>query len=119
MTVLRVIAPGGLARIQDLGRPGYDALGVPRAGAMDSFARRGLHTRVGGPVDVSALAEPPRKLRRSMAAGKARRRGLPSAMPRSKCRRCWVSKWSRKILSTTRTRAEWQCRCGRSMIVRT
>ncbi len=35
--------------------------------AMDSFARRGLQTRVGGPVDVSALAQPPRKLRRFLA----------------------------------------------------
>lgn len=35
--------------------------------AMDSFARRGLNTRVGGPVDVSSLPEPPRKLRRFLA----------------------------------------------------
>lgn len=35
--------------------------------AMDNFARRGLNTRVGGPVDVSGLSEPPRKLRRFLA----------------------------------------------------
>jgi 3-oxoacyl-[acyl-carrier-protein] synthase-1 len=35
--------------------------------AMDSFARRGLNTRVGGPVDVSMLPEPQRKLRRFFA----------------------------------------------------
>ena len=35
--------------------------------AIDSFARRGLNARVGGPVDISALTEPPRKLRRFLA----------------------------------------------------
>lgn len=46
-----------------------DALRSGRSGlrAMDSFARRGLHTRVGGPVDIDALPEPPRKLRRFLA----------------------------------------------------
>ncbi|MEO7704133.1 MAG: allophanate hydrolase, partial [Thermoflexales bacterium] len=55
MTVLRVIAPGGLALIQDLGRPGYDALGVPRAGAMDSFALRAANLLVGNPPGAAAL----------------------------------------------------------------
>ncbi len=46
-----------------------DALRSGRSGLrpMDSFARRGLTARVGGPVDVSALPEPPRKLRRFLA----------------------------------------------------
>ncbi|MEO9078483.1 MAG: beta-ketoacyl synthase N-terminal-like domain-containing protein, partial [Rhodanobacter sp.] len=46
-----------------------DSLRNDRSGlqAMDNFARRGLNTRVGGPVDVSALPEPPRKLRRFLA----------------------------------------------------
>jgi 3-oxoacyl-[acyl-carrier-protein] synthase-1 len=46
-----------------------DALRSGRSGlrAMDSFTRRGLNARVGGPVDISALAEPPRKLRRFLA----------------------------------------------------
>lgn len=46
-----------------------DALRDGRSGLrpMESFARRGLNTRVGGPVDVSALPEPPRKLRRFLA----------------------------------------------------
>lgn len=46
-----------------------DALRHDRSGlrAMESFARRGLNARVGGPVDVSTLPEPPRKLRRFLA----------------------------------------------------
>jgi 3-oxoacyl-[acyl-carrier-protein] synthase I len=46
-----------------------DSLRNDRSGlrAMESFARRGLNTRVGGPVDISALPEPPRKLRRFLA----------------------------------------------------
>ncbi|WP_426700163.1 beta-ketoacyl-[acyl-carrier-protein] synthase family protein [Rhodanobacter sp. Col0626] len=46
-----------------------DALRNGRSGlrAMDSFAKRGLTARVGGPVDISALEEPPRKLRRFLA----------------------------------------------------
>jgi 3-oxoacyl-[acyl-carrier-protein] synthase I len=46
-----------------------DALRTGKSGlrAMDSFAKRGLNARVGGPVDVSALPEPPRKLRRFLA----------------------------------------------------
>ncbi|MGH8160134.1 MAG: beta-ketoacyl-[acyl-carrier-protein] synthase family protein [Rhodanobacter sp.] len=46
-----------------------DALRHGRSGlrAMESFAGRGLNARVGGPVDISALAEPPRKLRRFLA----------------------------------------------------
>jgi 3-oxoacyl-[acyl-carrier-protein] synthase-1 len=46
-----------------------DALRSGRSGlrAMESFAQRGLNARVGGPVDVSALPEPPRKLRRFLA----------------------------------------------------
>ncbi len=46
-----------------------DALRHDRSGlrAMESFARRGLNARVGGPVDITALPEPPRKLRRFLA----------------------------------------------------
>jgi 3-oxoacyl-[acyl-carrier-protein] synthase-1 len=46
-----------------------DALRNDRSGlrAMESFAQRGLHARVGGPVDISALPEPPRRLRRFFA----------------------------------------------------
>ena len=43
-----------------------EALRHDRSGlrAMASFAQRGFNTRVGGPVDLSGRAEPPRKLRR-------------------------------------------------------
>jgi 3-oxoacyl-[acyl-carrier-protein] synthase-1 len=46
-----------------------DALRNGRSGlrAMESFARRGLNARVGGPVNISDLPEPPRKLRRFLA----------------------------------------------------
>jgi 3-oxoacyl-[acyl-carrier-protein] synthase-1 len=46
-----------------------DALRHDRSGLrpVEAFARRGLHARVGGPVDISALPEPPRKLRRFLA----------------------------------------------------
>jgi biotin-dependent carboxylase-like uncharacterized protein len=36
--VLRVLAPGPLATVQDLGRPGWAAIGVPRSGAADRAA---------------------------------------------------------------------------------
>jgi len=55
MSALRVIAPGGLALVQDLGRPGYEALGVPRAGAMDAFALQAANRLVGNPLGAAAL----------------------------------------------------------------
>jgi len=47
-----------------------DALRSGRSGlrAMPGFARLGMNCRVGGPVDIDALPEPPRKLRRFFAA---------------------------------------------------
>ena len=43
-----------------------DALRSGRSGlrTMDGFVRLGMHCHVGGPVDLAALPEPPRKLRR-------------------------------------------------------
>ena len=35
---LRVIAPGLMTTVQDLGRPGYQRLGVPVSGALDHVA---------------------------------------------------------------------------------
>ena len=55
MSALRVVSPGGLALIQDLGRPGYEALGVPRAGAMDAFALQAANLLVGNPPGAAAL----------------------------------------------------------------
>ncbi|HQX11495.1 MAG TPA: biotin-dependent carboxyltransferase family protein [Thermoflexales bacterium] len=55
MSALRVLSPGGLALVQDLGRPGYEALGVPRAGAMDAFALQAANLLVGNPAGAAAL----------------------------------------------------------------
>jgi 3-oxoacyl-[acyl-carrier-protein] synthase I len=46
-----------------------DALRSGRSGlrTMDGFVRLGMHCHVGGPVDLAALPEPPRKLRRFLA----------------------------------------------------
>ncbi len=44
---LEVLATGPLATLQDLGRPGYAALGVPRAGAFDRAALRRANRLVG------------------------------------------------------------------------
>jgi len=38
--VIRVVAPGLLSSVQDLGRPGHGALGVPPGGAADAHALR-------------------------------------------------------------------------------
>ncbi|MFF9565274.1 biotin-dependent carboxyltransferase family protein [Leifsonia sp. NPDC014704] len=40
MSGLRILSPGALALIQDLGRPGFAALGVGRSGALDRAALR-------------------------------------------------------------------------------
>ncbi|MGI8869127.1 MAG: biotin-dependent carboxyltransferase family protein [Mycobacteriales bacterium] len=51
-----VIAPGPLTTIQDLGRPGYAALGVGRSGAADPVACR-LANRLLGNRDPAAALE--------------------------------------------------------------
>lgn len=52
VTVLR---PGLLTTVQDLGRWGYQALGVPVAGAMDTRALRQANALVGNGPDAAAL----------------------------------------------------------------
>ena len=37
---LRVISPGLLTTIQDLGRPGFQHLGIPVSGALDPVSNR-------------------------------------------------------------------------------
>ena len=62
MTQIEVIAPGALTTVQDLGRPGWAHIGVPRSGAADRPALRlgnrligndegapGLETTLSGP----------------------------------------------------------------------
>lgn len=52
---LTVIRPGLLTTVQDLGRWGYQALGVPVAGAMDTRALRQANALVGNGPDAAAL----------------------------------------------------------------
>jgi biotin-dependent carboxylase-like uncharacterized protein len=55
MTALRVLAPGLLTTIQDLGRPGHQSLGIPVGGALDSVALRAANVLVGNPPGMGAL----------------------------------------------------------------
>jgi biotin-dependent carboxylase-like uncharacterized protein len=52
---LRVVAPGLLTTIQDLGRPGYQSLGIPVSGALDPVGLRAANALVGNPPDAGAL----------------------------------------------------------------
>ncbi len=52
---IEVVAPGLLTSVQDLGRWGYAAYGVPTAGAMDPFAARAANALVGNPPDAAVL----------------------------------------------------------------
>ena len=51
----KVINPGLLSTVQDLGRPGYFHLGIPVSGAMDRFALRAANLLVGNSEDAAAL----------------------------------------------------------------
>ncbi|MFG6446303.1 biotin-dependent carboxyltransferase family protein [Microbacterium sp. P06] len=52
---LRVIAPGALATVQDLGRDGRAALGIARSGALDRGALRLANRLVGNPEGAAAV----------------------------------------------------------------
>lgn len=52
---LEILDPGALTTVQDLGRPGYAHLGVPRSGALDDVAHRLANRLVGNPEDAAAL----------------------------------------------------------------
>src|SRR3982751_1225456 len=54
---LRVIRPGMLTTIQDLGRWGHQHTGVPVAGPMDSYSHRLANQLLGNPVDAAALED--------------------------------------------------------------
>lgn len=45
--MIEIVAPGPFATVQDLGRPGWAALGVPRSGAFDRGALRTANRLVG------------------------------------------------------------------------
>jgi biotin-dependent carboxylase-like uncharacterized protein len=53
--VLEVLAAGALTTVQDLGRPGYAHLGVPRSGALDQPALRLANRLVGNEESAAAL----------------------------------------------------------------
>ncbi len=52
---LEILDPGALGTIQDLGRPGYAALGVPRSGALDAPALALANRLVGNDPGAAAL----------------------------------------------------------------
>ncbi|MBI4390917.1 MAG: 5-oxoprolinase/urea amidolyase family protein [candidate division NC10 bacterium] len=53
--VLRVIEPGILTTVQDLGRPGYQKFGIPVSGALDPVALRLANALVGNPPGAAGL----------------------------------------------------------------
>ncbi|MFE2385705.1 5-oxoprolinase subunit C family protein [Streptomyces misionensis] len=52
---LVVVRPGALTTVQDLGRPGYAHLGVPRSGALDPGAAALVNRLTGNPPDAAVL----------------------------------------------------------------
>ena len=52
---LRVVTPGLMTTLQDLGRPGYQRLGVPVSGALDQVSFRAANLLVGNGQGVGAL----------------------------------------------------------------
>jgi biotin-dependent carboxylase-like uncharacterized protein len=52
---LRVISPGLLTTLQDLGRPGSQSLGIPVSGALDPVALRAANLVAGNAADTAAL----------------------------------------------------------------
>lgn len=53
--VLRIVEPGLLATVQDLGRPGVAALGVAPSGALDRAAARTANRLVGNPEGAAVI----------------------------------------------------------------
>lgn len=53
--MLTVLAPPPLLTVQDLGRPGHRAVGVPAGGAMDRWALAGANLLVGNDAGAAAL----------------------------------------------------------------
>src|SRR5688500_6053638 len=52
---LRVVTPGLMTTVQDLGRPGFQRLGVPVSGALDPVSLRAANLLVGNAPDAGAL----------------------------------------------------------------
>jgi len=55
MTSVEVLSPGALTTVQDLGRPGWAHIGVPRSGAADRPALRLANRLVGNEDGAAAL----------------------------------------------------------------
>jgi biotin-dependent carboxylase-like uncharacterized protein len=55
MTGIEIVRAGALTTVQDLGRPGYAHLGVPRSGALDLAAHRLANHLVGNEPDAATL----------------------------------------------------------------
>src|SRR5260370_13546019 len=55
MAVLRVVLPGLLTTVQDIGRPNAVASGVPPGGAMDRFAHSAANLLVGNDRSAATL----------------------------------------------------------------
>ncbi|HVU92654.1 MAG TPA: biotin-dependent carboxyltransferase family protein [Jatrophihabitans sp.] len=53
--MIEIVAPGPLATVQDAGRPGYAALGVPRSGAFDRAALALANRLVGNGEDAAGV----------------------------------------------------------------
>ncbi|WP_431896097.1 biotin-dependent carboxyltransferase family protein [Nonomuraea sp. bgisy101] len=53
--MIEVLVPGPYATVQDLGRPGYAHLGVPRSGAADAASLRLANRLVGNPEGSAGL----------------------------------------------------------------
>jgi biotin-dependent carboxylase-like uncharacterized protein len=54
-SALRVLAPGLMTTVQDLGRPGYQRLGIPVSGALDPVSLRAANALVGNTPSAGAL----------------------------------------------------------------
>jgi allophanate hydrolase subunit 2 len=52
---LEVIAPGPMTTLQDLGRRGYQSLGVPVSGALDALSLQAANAIVGNAPGVGGL----------------------------------------------------------------
>jgi biotin-dependent carboxylase-like uncharacterized protein len=52
---LKVVAPGLMTTLQDLGRPGYQRLGIPVSGALDAVSLRVANLLVGNAEGTGAL----------------------------------------------------------------
>ena len=55
---LKILSPGLHTTVQDLGRVGYQNIGVPVSGALDGFSLRLANALVGNPQGVAALEIP-------------------------------------------------------------